>query len=201
MLSSVVDDVSAANLAALVASANASGVDPGEFASTTFETFVSGSSPTASMADGNFWYDVTNDLWRQKRGSNWSDRRNFLELFNDTGSDIEQGAMVVIETDGTTSPVATEFWPEVIGCAMSTIADQARGLVRTLDRSGPPGQILVEGPVSPGDHLVASSNLGYAKSSTFLDPDGDFDMGVTFAQALFGVAASSTALSQAWFFG
>lgn len=188
----VTNDCSATNLHALMTSALVSGITYTEFATNSFPNYISTIAPT--VAEGRWWYDATNDLWRESIEGVFQDRLTRVQMVNSSSTTtIHKGSPLVMAGSFSVSRVATDAWPEIVGVAEDYINPSGSGFVRKFGFA----EVLCWGPFTPGDLLVSGviSFDGYAKSSTFLEPSGNFEMNIAFGQcfASFGSGFSGLA--------
>jgi hypothetical protein len=86
------------------------------------------------------------------------------------------------------SRVATDFWPEVAGIALEDIAPNGSGIMGKFGFMS----VLVQGPISIGDLVLAGviGSEGFARGSSILAPDSNFEMNITFGQNFASAYAS-----------
>ncbi len=149
-------------------------------------------SPKADQDERTFWFDLTNKRFKQRTHTfSYHDWVTRYGASRNTTDDHPQGSVMVAEGSFLADPCVTAEYPHVVG-----IVDQDYSAVftrRDLIKFGLV-EVLCEGPFGPGDHLISSSNTGFAKSSTSLSPLGNFTAGISFGMFLYSGAPAFSGL-------
>ena len=96
------------------------------------------------------------------------DRGNFIEMINDSGSDVARGDTVMIDATKGRNYFDTSSGgddDQVFGMAAEAIADGARGLIQTY---GPTKYLKVDGTddIAVGDFISSFTSVGIAQKGT-----------------------------------